>query len=99
MLPVRVRPEALNDLVQAWEWYEERRGGLGDEFRACVDTAIGEIAQGPFIYPCVFGSIRRRILRRFPYAILFLVEIEHIEVLAVFHSARSPQNWMERIRG
>jgi hypothetical protein len=45
MLRVRLRPVALAELTDAWRWYEEQREGLGDEFRACVDTAMAEIGR------------------------------------------------------
>ena len=37
MLPVRLQPVALAELTDAWRWYEAERGGLGDEFRTCVE--------------------------------------------------------------
>ena len=95
MLPIRVRPAALQELAEAWSWYEDQREGLGDEFRACVDAAMAEIARAPLTWPQVRGEARRRVLRRFPYAVIYLVEAEHIEILAVFHSSRDPR----RLRG
>jgi len=35
--------------------------------------------------------------RRFPYAVLFLAEGDHVEVLAVFHSSRDPREWRSRV--
>lgn len=97
MLPVRLRPAALAELTDAWRWYEEQREGLGDEFRTCVDAAMAEIARDPLAWPRVRDDARRRIVRRFPYAVIYLVEPEHIEVLAVFHTARDPRGWQERL--
>ena len=97
MLPVRLRPVALGELTDAWRWYEEQREGLGDEFRACVDAAMAEIARAPLAWPCVRGDARRRVVRRFPYAVIYLVEPSHIEVLAVFHTSRDPKQWQRRV--
>jgi plasmid stabilization system protein ParE len=96
MFPIRVRPAALADLTDAWRWYESQREGLGDEFRACIDVAMAEIARAPLAWRTVYGSVRR-IVRRFPYAVLFLAEADHVEVLAVFHSSRDPNEWRERL--
>lgn len=98
MPPVRIRPEALDELAEAWLWYEGQREGLGDEFRSCVDVAMAEIAREPLMWPRVRGDVRRRMTRRFPYAVLYLAEDDHIEVLAVFHSSRSPREWKLRVR-
>ena len=97
MLPVRIRPEALDELAEAWLWYEGQREGLGDEFRSCVDVAMAEIARDPLMWPKVRGEIRRRMTRRFPYAVLFLAVVDRIEVLAVFHSSRDPREWRSRV--
>lgn len=97
MRPVRLRPVALAELTDAWRWYEEQREGLGDEFRACVDAAMAEIARAPLAWPRIRADARRRLVRRFPFAVLYLVEPEHIEVLAVFHTSRDPKVWQGRL--
>jgi plasmid stabilization system protein ParE len=98
MLPVRLRPEALEELTDAWRWYEKQREGLGDEFRACIDAAIAAVGRAPEMYPRVRGEVRRKSVRRFPYAVLYLVETGHVEVLAVFHCSRDPQAWKGRVQ-
>ena len=95
-VPVRLTPEALEDLTDAWGWHESQREGLGDEFRACVEVALTEISRTPPRWPEVRGDIRRSLTRRFPYAILYLAEADHVEVLAVFHTARNPVSWHTR---
>ena len=97
-LPIRLRPEALEELSEAWQWYETKREGLGDEFRACIDAAMAEIARSPLTCGRVRGEVKQKIARRFPYAVIFLVEADHVEVLAVFHSSRNPRRWQERVR-
>jgi plasmid stabilization system protein ParE len=47
-------------------------------------------------WPRVHGAVRRHIVRRFPYSVLYLLEPEHIEVLAVFHFSRDPRRWQQR---
>lgn len=97
MLPVRLRPVALAELTDAWHWYEEQREGLGDEFRACADATMAEIGRAPLAWPRVRGEARRRRVRRFPYAVIYIVEAQHIEVLAVFHTSRDPRQWQSRL--
>lgn len=99
MLRINVRPAALDELERAWIWYEEQRLGLGDEFRACVDAALAAAARDPLAYPRVEGELRRVLVRRFPYAVLYLVEPDRIEVIAVFHGARDPREWRRRVGG
>ena len=37
-------PEALAELMQAAEWYEDRRLGLGEEFLGAAEQAMGAVA-------------------------------------------------------
>ena len=50
MLPIRLHPAAVQELTEAWSWYETKREGLGDEFRACVDVGMAEISRSPLGY-------------------------------------------------
>ena len=98
MLPVRLRPAALQELTEAWSWYETKREGLGDEFRACLDAGIAEIGRSPLGCRKVRGEARRKVVRRFPYVLIYLPEPEHVEVIAVFHTSRDPAVWQDRVR-
>ena len=42
-LPIRLRVEATAELNDAWNWYEERREGLGDEMLGCVEVAFAAV--------------------------------------------------------
>jgi plasmid stabilization system protein ParE len=53
---------------------------------------LDEAAQFPHIH----GSLRRAVLRRFPYSIVFAATNEEIVVLSVFHSSRDPKRWRPR---
>ena len=46
-LPLRIRPEATAELNEAWNWYEERREGLGDELLGCVEVAFASVQRNP----------------------------------------------------
>lgn len=98
MLPIRLHPAAVQELTEAWSWYETKREGLGDEFRACVDAAMAEIRRSPLGYARVRGEARRKVLRRFPYVLIYFVKPAHLEVIAVFHTSRDPVGWQERAR-
>jgi hypothetical protein len=42
------------------------------------------------------GAVRRRLLRRFPYALLYKVKASGIRVLAVMNLKRRPAYWVGR---
>jgi toxin ParE1/3/4 len=91
-----VRPQAAAELDEAAAWYAARSRGLGAEFVRVVDAAFSAIQRNPSQFPLVHGEVRRAVLRRFPYAILFIESEEAIVVLSVFHSRRDPERWQNR---
>ena len=96
--PLVLRSVAASEFRETRRWYEERRSGLGEEFAACVEVALGQIRRRPEAYPRIHGNIRRLLTRRFPYAVFYMVEPERVVVLAVFHSSRDPATWQQRSR-
>jgi len=64
-------PEAEHDISEAYDWYEQRRPGLGEEFLSCVDACIQRIVRSPDLFAEVFLEFRRALVRRFPYAIFY----------------------------
>jgi plasmid stabilization system protein ParE len=96
-LPIIFRPEALDDLMEAFQWHEEQRSSLGREFMAAVEAKLEQVQAGPKQFPRVRGSIRRTIVHRFPYGIFFVENSESINVIAVMHHARDPKHWRRRV--
>ena len=94
---VIIRPEAENDLKEAFMWYENKRAGLGYDFLLQVDAGLRFIKRNPQIRPIEYKSTRKHLLKRFPYKIIYLFEKEKIIVLAVIHSKRSPAFMKKRI--
>lgn len=92
-----LRPEAEHDLSNAYDWYEERLQGLGEEFLICVDAAISLIDRHPKLFGVIHKNIvRRALIRRFPYGIFYVLKEDHIVVLAIFHASRDPKSWQVR---
>jgi len=94
---LRLRPEAEADLREAYRWYEQQRIGLGEDFLLCVEASSVALRENPEQFPKVYQEVRRMVLRRFPYSILYLTSHDEIVVLAIFHGRRDPQTWRKRI--
>lgn len=97
ILPFLIRPEAEQDLKDIYRWYEDQIEGLGREFLLCVDAALERMKRNPHAFAVVYHAVRRVLIRRFPYGILYRVEDNRIVVLAVFHARRSPKTWAKRV--
>ncbi len=91
-----LRPQAEAELLDARDWYDEQRAGLGGAFATEVDVVLARIVQAPLAYPRVHGETRRALVRRFPYAIYFQAMSDEIVVLGVTHGRRHPRRWQSR---
>lgn len=95
-LPVVFRRRVHHDLAAAFDWYEEQRPGVGDEFLVAVQTTFQSIGLHPNMFGLIHEEIRRAIVPRFPFAVFYTVEPDRIVVLRVLHSARNPRLWPGR---
>jgi plasmid stabilization system protein ParE len=88
---LRFLPEVEEDVMAGYVWYEEKSYGLGEDFIRIIYACTIEISRNPLIYPKVYEEFRRRLLRRFPYAVYFTIENGEITVFGLFHCARDPR--------
>jgi toxin ParE1/3/4 len=98
----RVLPEADGEAIAAALWYDDKHAGLGDEFLLELQAAFATIHSDPLSMPILetyFGphSIRRQLLKRFPYFVVVLCREQELLIVAVAHSRRHPLYWLERL--
>ena len=97
MSTVRFSDEAENDLADAVEWYEGQEPGLGLTLIAHVEAAVELIvthpAMGTLTGP---GTVRRVLVKRFPYAVYYLQQSEHVVVVAILHQRQDRQAVLRR---
>ena len=91
-------PEARAEFYQSVDYYDEREQGLGYDFAVEVFAAIERAAAYPEMWPLAHPGIRRCLVRRFPYGILYHYPQDGDEVLvaAVMHLHREPEYWIAR---
>ena len=95
---LRFHGAARSELREAAHWYEARGSGLGAEFLAAVEACLARLVEKPAAFPELRRApgVRRALLRRFPYALVFLVHGETITILAMAHGRRRPLYWKAR---
>ena len=71
---LRFLPEVEEDVFNGYIWYETKSRGLGEDFLRMFYASANEITWNPLLYPKVYQDFRRRLIRRFPYAIYFTIE-------------------------
>ena len=89
-------PEAEAELIEATEWYETREHGLGLDFAAEVYAAIRRAQAFPLAWQLMEHGIRRALVHRFPYGVLYAPEQDGVLVIAVMHLHQQPGYWQDR---
>jgi len=92
-------PDALAEYAEAVRYYAERNVTLAQSFIDAIEDAVYRLREAPQRYPMLEAGVRRCLVQRFPYAILYTVESEYILILAVMHGRRKPGYWQSRRRG
>ena len=80
-MPVVFRRHFQHDLAAGFDWYEEQRSGLGEEFLSAVELTIKRIELYPEMFASVHGDVRRAIVSRFAFTVFYLVEPQRVVVL------------------
>ncbi len=83
--------QAEKAIKDAFEWYEQQRPGLGEEFLIAVDHSFLSIQSNPFLYGFRRKNIRGYNVRRFPYVVFFSVKRKAIQVISFLHTSRQPE--------
>jgi len=92
---LHIRPDALADIEQAADWYDEKQSGVGAEFVQAVQKTIRVLPAAPLIHRLRdrHRNIRWCYPARFPYRIVYRVQKTRITILAVLHAARHDREW------
>ncbi|PYS24804.1 MAG: recombinase [Acidobacteria bacterium] len=94
---IRFTLEADAELAEARQWYAHQRADLDIEFMERIDDALSRIVRNPHLYPIVYRTLRRAVVRRFPFAVFYETTADEIQIIAVFHSRRDPKKWKSRV--
>ncbi len=97
MIPVEYHPDALEELADAACYCESLQTGLGKRLHRLVQQIEAEIVEHSetgFIHD---HGTRMRLVRKFPYGVIFKSYSDRILIVAVTHLSRKPGYWRRRL--
>jgi plasmid stabilization system protein ParE len=89
----RIARQELDDAVR---YYELEYSGLGHRFKEEVRKATLRIAEYPRAWSLERGDVRKFLLHKFPYKLMYSVEEDYILIIAVAHQHRKPDYWVDK---
>ena len=93
----RLLTPARQDLAEAVAYYEKAIPGLGLEFLDEVERTINRILRQPDAWARVSDRHRRCLTRRFPYGVIYSLEVGEVVIAAVMNLRRHPDSWRKRL--
>ena len=98
MKPVILHPAALEEWSDAVDFYGEESEELAQDFHRRIKEVFPVIAEHPERFPRAsrFPGVRKCLIRRFPYKVIFRDSGDHIFVFAIMHGSRQPGYWTHR---
>lgn len=93
----RFHEAADAELIEAVMYYDRKAFGLGDRLVAEVKAATRYIEQYPDIAPVIEDGVRAKVLVRFPYTLMYVVEEHELFIVAVAHQSKRPAYWADRL--
>ena len=89
-----IRPRARLQIAEAADWYDSQSPGRGDDFLHAVQGTIEAVCRNPYQFQIMRGELRRAVLRRFPYLLIYAIAEHEVTVLRCVHARRHPRTWL-----
>ncbi len=97
MKPIVVLEPARQEMIDAAKYYELQAPGLGHQFLDKIESAMEDLGRAPDQWPVIRHNIRRRLIHRFPFGILYRIDADAVVILAVMHTRQHPNYWFTRM--
>ncbi len=88
--------EARAEFLEAVAWYGRRSRRSVRGFLADFKNTRKSLGADPERWPEVQPECRRILFRKYPYALVYSIEPDHVFVIAVMHQKREPGYWRDR---
>lgn len=87
---LELRPLAALEVIEAYDWYELQRQGLGIDFLNELEIFYYKLLQNPHTHSYYQKPVRSGKIERFPYVVVYEIFNEVIIVYSVFMAKQNP---------
>ena len=94
-MKVKFSDIAHQEYLDAINYYNTQRDGLGYEFAIEIDEGIQNIKLYVSAWQKLSTRLRRYLIKRFPYGIIYSYEDNIITVVSIMNLHQKPKNWKE----
>jgi len=88
---------AREEFHSAIKYYESQQTDLSKKFQSDIKDSISRIKEFPKAYVSIKNDVRRCLLHKFNYSILYAIKHNHILIIAIAHQHRKPNYWIDRV--
>lgn len=85
---LEIRGVASNEILDAYDWYENQQPELGDRFLEALSDFYANLLRNPFTHSYYRKNTRQGSLRRFPYVVVYEVFDDVVVIFSVFMTSR-----------
>jgi len=97
MIGYRFLQPAEDEMIEASLFYEAASTGLGNSLLDDVQRVVDRLREHPYLGHVVDRDLRKILLHRFPFSLIYSVETDAILIVAVAHYGRRPDYWRDRV--
>lgn len=94
---VKLRIEAQLDVLEGARFYDDQHQGVGEYFKQSVRSELDALQLSAGIHESL-GFCFRKLVRKFPFAIYYILENEIVDVFAILDCRQDPETIAGRIR-
>lgn len=87
---IEVRPLAAIEVIEAYDWYEQQREGLGLDFLNELDNFYNILLDNPLTFSYYDKPVRDGKISRFPYTVAYDIINDKIIIYSVYMSKQNP---------
>ena len=93
---ILIDEEALSDIQEATEWYNEQLQDLGSRFQKQVKSQINSLKTDAEIHTNRYENVRCMLIKKFPFMVHYTVDNLTVNIFAILHTSRNPKIWEDR---